>query len=87
MEPHKSQPGGLSVLTEPAERQFVGHGQHDQDIGGRMPVAGQFWKADGEAERGVRRLTRLRTRRQIGAGNEIQTLPGMTLAIWHNCSI
>jgi len=67
--PDQPQPSVGRVLTQPAERQLVRHGQNDQDVRDRVPATGELRVGDGEFESRVYRLASLRPWCQIGTGN------------------
>jgi hypothetical protein len=63
VEPDDAQIVRSRVVTQPPEGQFVGRGQHDQRVGGEVPVVDEVGVSEREVERCMCRLTCLRPRR------------------------
>jgi len=72
VEPDDAKAGGGRVVAQPPERQLVAHGEEDQGVRGAVPVAGEPGVGDREVECRVRRLARLRPRRQVVAGDQVE---------------
>jgi hypothetical protein len=72
MESAQPKAGRGGVLAEPVQRELVGRREHDESVGVLMPRRNHVVVGDGKVECGVNRLTCLRSRRQIGTGNDVE---------------
>ncbi|HLL64174.1 MAG TPA: hypothetical protein VK453_00325 [Micromonosporaceae bacterium] len=81
-EPDQAKARRSGVVTQPTEGEFVGGGDHDQDVGVAVPGGDDVGVRDGEVESGMSGLTGKRARIQICTGDEIQAR-GVTLTVWH----
>jgi len=83
MEPDHPQTGRRGVVAQPSQGKLVGSSEHNERVGGRMPVTGDGRIGDGKIESRMRRLTRLRTWRQIAPSDQVQALWVATLPMRH----
>lgn len=75
--------GHRGVVARPYQGKLVASGQHDQRVGGGMPVAGDGRMGDGEIESRMRRRASLRTWRQIAPSDQVQAPRVATLPMRH----
>jgi hypothetical protein len=89
VEPDVAQPAGGRVVTQPGKGELVPGGQQHQRVGGDVPVPNEIGKGEREVEGGVNGLTRLRPRREIGAGDDIEAADMMrqALEVRHTTSV
>ena len=82
MEPDDANPCRCRVVAQPPEGNLVGRGEHDQGIGGNVPVADDIGVGNGEVERRMCHLTRLDPGGQIITGDQVEAGVA-TLTVWH----
>ena len=72
MEPNERQAGRGRVVAQPAEGEFVPGDEHDDGVGGGVPVLDDAWMHEGELDCCVNGLTSLGARRKVVTGHHIE---------------
>src|SRR6266540_3394150 len=86
VEPDGSIAGRRRILVQPAQGELVGRGEHDQCVGGGVPVVKDTRMRDSEVERGVCCLRNLGSRREIVTDDQVEARDE-TLTVRHVISV
>lgn len=86
MHPDEAQTGRGGVVAQPAQRQLVGGREHDEGVGGGVPLCDEIGMRQCVVERCVADLADLDSRRKIATGHQVEAGTG-SLAVRHAVSI
>jgi hypothetical protein len=73
MDGSRSQAGGVGIRAQPPQRALIASGEQNHGVGRAMPLGENRWMREREVAGGVNRLTGLGSRREVSAGDQIET--------------